>query len=107
MSQTQENQILNHLKQHKFITSFLTSSSILLLSPGFSDKPFNGKVVKFFTFERVKYEYFVSNGIKEGLYRSYFEGGNIQQEGYYRDGLKDGSWKKIVDFTNFFNLKKP
>ena len=70
-----------------------------LYSP-FSDKPFNGKVVKFFTFERVKYEYFVSNGIKEGLYRSYFEGGNIQQEGYYRNGLKDGSWKKYDQYYN-------
>ena len=68
-----------------------------LYSP-FSDKPFSGKVVKFFTFERVKHEYFVSNGIKEGLYRSYFEGGNIQQEGNYRDGLKDGSWKKYDQY---------
>ena len=40
------------------------------------------------------------NGIKEGLYRSYFEGGNIQQEGYYRDGLKDGSWKKYDQYYN-------
>ena len=58
-----------------------------LYSP-FSDKPYNGKVIKFFTFEKVKHEYFVSDGMKEGLYKSYFEGGNIQEEGYYQNGLK-------------------
>ena len=68
-----------------------------LYSP-FSDKPYNGKVIKFFTFETVKHEYFVSDGMKEGLYKSYFEGGNIQEEGYYLDGLKDGSWKKYDQY---------
>ena len=68
-----------------------------LYSP-LSDRPYNGKVIKFFTFEQVKYEYFVSDGMKEGLYKSYFEGGNIQEEGYYLDGLKDGAWKKYDQY---------
>ena len=56
--------------------------------------------VKFFSFEQIKYEYFVVNGIKDGNYISYFKGGNILEEGTYKEGIKDGPWIKFDQYYN-------
>tara|TARA_Y100001970_G_C14013874_1_gene739934 strand:- start:329 stop:727 length:399 start_codon:yes stop_codon:yes gene_type:complete len=78
---------------------FIITIGEKIYSP-FSDKPFNGKIVKFFSFEQIKYEYFVVNGIKDGNYISYFKGGNILEEGTYKEGIKDGSWIKFDQYYN-------
>ena len=81
---------------------FLISIGDKIYSP-FSDKPFSGKIVKFFPIEQIQYQYFVVDGIKEGKYTSYYKGGNILEEGNYDNGVKDGSWLK---FDQYYNRKR-
>ena len=105
--------MINYLLSILTIFTFLFSQDILhedfivtigekIYSP-LSDKPFSGKIIKFFPFEQIQYEYFVNEGFKEGKYISYFKGGNILEEGNYKNGLKDGSWFK---FDQYYNRKR-
>ena len=65
-----------------------------------SDKPFEGKIIKFFPFEQIQYQYYVIAGVKDGKYTSYFKGGNIFEKGNYKNGLKDGLWLKFDQYYN-------
>ncbi len=90
------------LSQDILHEDFIITIGKRIYSP-LSDRPFKGRVIKFYPFEQIKYEYFVVDGVKNGKYVSYFKGGNVLEEGNYKNGLKDGSWFK---FDQFYNRKR-
>ncbi len=82
--------------------NFIVSIGDKIYSP-FSDKPFTGRVVKFFPIEQIEYEYSVTNGLKNGEYISFYKGGNILEKGSYKSGVKEGTWTK---FDQYYNRKR-
>ena len=47
----------------------------------------------------------VTLGFKQGgngVWKSYFENGNLKEEGYYSDGFKEGVWKSFSENGNLF-----
>ena len=81
---------------------FIVSIGNKIYSP-LSDKPFTGKVIKFFPIEQIEYEYDVIDGQKNGQFVSFFKGGNILEEGSYKMGIKDGMW---IKYDQYYNRKR-
>ena len=81
---------------------FIVSIGNKIYSP-LSDKPFTGKVVKFFPIEQIEYEYNVIDGRKTGQFTSFFKGGNILEKGSYKMGLKEGMW---IKYDQYYNRKR-
>ena len=81
---------------------FIVSIGNKIYSP-LSDKPFTGKVVKFFPIEQIEYEYNVIDGQKTGQFTSFFKGGNILEKGSYKMGLKEGMW---IKYDQYYNRKR-
>ena len=51
----------------------------------------------------LKNEYYIgSDSIKNGLFKSYRENGQIHQQGFYQNGLKDGEYKSYHKNGNLF-----
>ena len=81
---------------------FIVSIGSKIYSP-LSDKPFTGKVIKFFPVEQIEYEYSVTDGQKNGQFISFFKGGNILEKGSYKMGLKEGMW---IKYDQYYNRKR-
>ena len=81
---------------------FIVSIGDKIYSP-LSDKPFTGKIVKFFPLEQIEYEYNVIDGQKNGQFISFFKGGNILEKGSYKMGLKEGMW---IKYDQYYNRKR-
>ena len=63
-----------------------------------NDDLFSGVVFTDFdssdTYVKIKEEYHVVNGKKEGVYKSMYENGNIEIKCNYKNGKKEGVWEK-------------
>jgi antitoxin component YwqK of YwqJK toxin-antitoxin module len=55
------------------------------------DKPFTGDVIQYNN-GKVEMEGRIDNGLRVGLWVSYYPSGQKKMEGNFKEGVKDGSW---------------
>lgn len=63
----------------------------LLYSDSLSNTPYTGKYVSEFKNKKIEFE--VKDGVKEGLFKLYYENSKLEIEGALLNGKNDGEWK--------------
>ena len=66
---------------------------ILLLTIPFIGFGQTGYVKEYYSTGQLESEGNFKDGKKEGLWKEYYESGNLKREGNYKDGVKFGLWK--------------
>jgi antitoxin component YwqK of YwqJK toxin-antitoxin module len=74
------------------------------------DQSYTGVIVGYYrTVEQKKYEELYRNGIKNGIYKSWFKNGRLKTIGKYTNNLRVGIWKwfnENGEISYVFNYSK-